>query len=129
MYRILLIDDNRDDLNQSQRALKATLDCVLVMAITTTEAINACESGEFDIILIDVNMPDISGPRLKALLEQQQSMRSACVMYLTGTPTDHRLHQHVAGNVGAVLIKPLDQARIEEMLFHLEVWADGLEDC
>ena len=129
MYQILLIDDNHDDLVQSERALTRELNCRVHTASTVLDAIAACEAQSYDIILIDVHMPELSGPRLKALLDHLQTMASACVMYLTGIPPDHRLHQLVANNIGAVLVKPLDHARIQEMLFHHELWADGLQDC
>ena len=60
--KILLVDDDMVDRMATQRLLKkSNLDIQITIAVTGHQAINEMESAEFDLVLLDYNMPDLSG--------------------------------------------------------------------
>ena len=65
--RILLVDDDLSDIKAMKNPLKKQGYSVLV-ATTTKAALSAAEKKDFDLILINIMMPDVSGYELAMLL-------------------------------------------------------------
>lgn len=57
---ILYIEDNPDNMMLVKRALEAR-GYILIEALTGLNGVDAAESHEVDLILLDINLPDIDG--------------------------------------------------------------------
>lgn len=59
-YNILYIEDNPDNMTLVQRALEAR-GYHLLKAMKGLDGVSAAESEQVDLILLDINLPDIDG--------------------------------------------------------------------
>jgi CheY-like chemotaxis protein len=107
--QILLVEDNLI----AQKATKFVLEqlcCSLDFAATGAEAIALATANRYDIIFMDIGLPDTSGLEVTVKIrhfEQQQQLPAAPIFALTAH-TDPNYHQHCAAvGFNAVLTKPL----------------------
>ena len=78
MAKILVVDDDSEDLETMKDLLEA--DGHGVTPVTNgDEAMGALESEEFDVILIDILMPTLSGYDLLRLLKEKEECGSKLV--------------------------------------------------
>ncbi len=120
MARILAVDDSPDQLLALELQLRS-VGHEVETALDGANALARCAEAEFDLILLDVRMPDIDGFEVSRRLKN--SHRSACtpVIFLSGhLPSESARRE--AGELGAVdfVQKPFDKdellARIQLML-------------
>ena len=111
--KTLLIDDERDFVQLLAMRLEAR-DFPVFTAFTAREGLLAVESGEPDVVVLDVNLPDMSG--LDVLREIRQRRPLVQVVMLTGQSD---LNTAIAGmKLGALdyLVKPVDVDVLVEAL-------------
>src|SRR5437868_12865697 len=80
---ILMVDDEPSNLV----ALEATLECLgqnLVKASSGKEAIRYLLDQDFAAILLDVQMPEMSGIETAALIRERERSRHIPIIFLTG---------------------------------------------
>lgn len=117
-YRVLIIEDSKD-----QQALLTQLlgrKYETVCAATATLAREALARGRFDLILLDVELPDQDGFALCAELRQDETLRSIPIVFLSGhTEPADKVHGFTVGGDDYVS-KPFEvrefSARIEAQL-------------
>lgn len=105
--RILLVDDQPANL-MALEALLGDFGVTLVRANSGEEALRRILEGEFAAILLDVQMPGMSGFEVARLLRERSSSRSTPLIFLTaGESEEFPLEE--AYELGAVdyLMKPI----------------------
>ena len=80
--RILIVDDLPEKL-LVYRTLLEDLDAQIVEAHSGTEALKRVLEGEFAVILLDVNMPDIDGLETANLLRRHKNGRHTPIIFIT----------------------------------------------
>lgn len=80
--RILIVDDLPEKL-LVYRTLLEDLDAQIVEAHSGTEALKRILEGEFAVILLDVNMPDIDGLETANLLRRHKNGRHTPIIFIT----------------------------------------------
>lgn len=108
--KILAIDDNRDNLMTLSALLKDVLpECVVGTADNGPDGINLARSGEPDVILLDIIMPEMDGFEVCRRLKADNVLRDIPVVFLTAIRADQtsRIEALQAG-AEAFLSKPLD---------------------
>lgn len=107
---VLLVDDDAKNL-LALESIFAEVDYTLVKARTGEEALRALMTGEFAVIVLDVQMPDISGIELARLIKQRRSTQHIPIIFLTAHYREDE-HAVLGYDVGAVdyLTKPLNPA-------------------
>src|SRR5262245_2756286 len=106
--RILMVDDNRANLI----ALEAVLEPLgheLVLCSSGEEALRVLLSGEFALILLDVQMPGLDGFRTAQLIKERPKSRDVPIIFITALSRDSS-HVFRGYSHGAVdyLLKPFD---------------------
>lgn len=75
------------------------------------QALEAARSSNFDLIIVDIRMPDMDGIQLTCLLREEEKIRNAgsvpIIAYTADTGLETR-EQCLAAGVNSVLFKPLD---------------------
>ena len=107
--KILIVDDLPDNLHFLEKILEKNLDCAIFKASSGQEAVNiTIESDGFDLILLDIEMPDMNGYRVAEILKEDQRFRTIPVIFVTGSHKDERDVDR-GFEVGAMdyLIKPV----------------------
>jgi two-component system, response regulator len=111
--QILLVEDNPDDVAFTKRVLrKSKLDSNLEVAGDGLEAKTALEkmanSGSLpSMVLLDINLPDISGIDLLTKLKADPRFKDIPVVMLTGSNTDDDIQKSYDLGASTYLVKPI----------------------
>jgi signal transduction histidine kinase len=107
---ILLVDDDANNLVALQSILDSP-DYRLVKAQSSDEALVALMNGEYAAIVLDVQMPDLSGIELARLIKQRRRTQNIPILFLTAHYRESE-HAVLAYDAGAVdyLTKPVHPA-------------------
>ncbi|MBL8727473.1 MAG: sigma-54-dependent Fis family transcriptional regulator [Planctomycetes bacterium] len=120
MARILVVDDSQENLALIELFLRGT-EFDIVLAPGGHRALELCREQSFDVILLDVMMPEIDGLEVLRRLKDDPRTAFVPVIFLTGHFADES-EKLVAYQLGAVdyLQKPVNRdellARIRVML-------------
>jgi two-component system response regulator len=110
--RILLVEDNLEDVAVTRRVLKHNkLDLGLVIATNGREALDALKNKTgkdlFQLILLDINLPDISGIDLLTLIKKDRGLDAIPVVILTGSNEDQDIQKSYDLGASSYLVKPI----------------------
>jgi DNA-binding response OmpR family regulator len=116
--RILVVEDSVESLNLVKRALGSS--CAIDSAASLSEADRLLNKNKYDLVLLDVMLPDGDGYKLCSLLQADDELKNTPVIFLTAK---NALTDKVLGfQVGAddFITKPFDalelKARVEARL-------------
>jgi two-component system, sensor histidine kinase and response regulator len=128
--KVLIVDDQPINVQLLKRKLEQD-GVAVVTAFTGTDALAAVVAEKPDLILLDVQMPDMDGHEVCTRLQQDESTRSIPVMFITATTGKEAKLAGLA--VGAVdyITKPIDldetSARVRTQLRVVQVNRDMLD--
>ncbi|WP_266159589.1 diguanylate cyclase domain-containing protein [Dyella silvatica] len=111
--KILVVDDTHANL-VAMRYLLANCGAELVEAISGNEALSLCLDQRFALILLDVNMPDIDGFEVAALLGEAEQLHDTPVIFVTAAYADdlNRLKGYRSGAVDYIT-KPINDVILQ----------------
>jgi two-component system response regulator len=110
--KILLVEDNLEDAAVTKRVLKHNkLNNGLVIATSSKEALAALQNKTKadlpQLILLDINLPDISGIDLLTCIKKDENLRNIPVVILTGSNVDQDIQKSYDLGAGSYLVKPI----------------------
>jgi diguanylate cyclase (GGDEF)-like protein len=111
--KILVVDDTPANL-VAMRRLLARCGAQLFEATSGNEALALCLDHEFALILLDVNMPDMDGFEVAALLSEAEQMKDTPIIFVTAAYADdlNRLKGYRSGAVDYIA-KPINDAILQ----------------
>jgi len=112
---ILVVDDNVTQLKIYKKMLSSHYALTLVKS--AAEALKVLNIKRFDTILLDVEMPDISGFELLHEIRKNPRYMSCPVLIISGHNTPEFLAHAENSSASAVLQKPVD---FEKLLSAIE---------
>jgi CheY-like chemotaxis protein len=110
MANVLIVDDREADLEMTEIALfrRPKLRCNLQSARDGREAhrLLTTPGAAVDLVLLDINMPDVDGFRLLEQIKEDEALRDVLVIMCSGS--NHEPDQERAAALGAsgYLLKP-----------------------
>jgi len=110
--KIILVEDNAEDIAFTRRVLKHNeLNVILIVATNGKEALEALQSMNGsdlpELILLDINLPDISGIDLLTLIKKEQRLKDIPVVILTGSNEDQDIQKCYDLGASSYLVKPI----------------------
>lgn len=104
---VLLVDDEPASLRTLASALRG-LNLRVVKARSGAEAIRQIQTTDFAVVVLDVELPDLDGFKVAAVVRQRESSRRTPIIFLTATHPRRksRLRGYEAGAVD-YLVKPV----------------------
>jgi CheY-like chemotaxis protein len=111
--RVMLVEDNPEDVAVTKRVLKFNkLDRDMLLATSGREALRiltklANEGEILDLILLDINLPDISGIDLLTQIKKDPRLGLIPVVILTGSNEDEDIQKCYDLGAGSYLVKPI----------------------
>lgn len=110
--RILLVEDNLEDVAVTKRVLKHNkLDRRLIIATSGKVALDALQNKTKEdlpqLILLDINLPDISGIDLLTHIKKDKSLDTIPVVILTGSNEDQDIQKSYDLGASSYLVKPI----------------------
>ncbi|MCY6380068.1 response regulator [Hoeflea prorocentri] len=114
--RILLVDDNSINQKVGRKILKR-LGYDPVVVSSGVEAIEACQSDEYHIVLMDIEMPDMDGiaatGKIRSLLPED---RVPYIVALTANAMNSERENYLKSGMDDYLSKPIDVDALTESL-------------
>jgi CheY-like chemotaxis protein len=111
--RVLVIDDSPTVRRQLLEALVPMgLDVEVVSG--GKEAISVLANRRYDLIFVDVVMPDIDGYKLTRLIKKDKIMRNVSVIMLTSRSSPFDLLRGALAGCNSYLVKPVSLASLRE---------------
>ena len=116
---ILLVEDNAIAAMAAGMQLEK-LKCVVDIAENGTQAIEKANNDSYDLIFMDVGLPDISGIEATRCIRALSDINKAeiPIVALTGHAGDEQRNECLAAGMNDVLTKPADPATLEDILKH-----------
>jgi len=106
--KILGIDDNQDLLDLSEVALSSE-GHEFTAIDNGKEGLQAIKDKKFDLVLLDLSMPDFSGEDVLDALVKEGIMSKQMIIIFTATiPTKKEIDQFLEKGVHSVLTKPVN---------------------
>jgi two-component system, sensor histidine kinase and response regulator len=114
--KVLLVEDNL--VNQKvARSFLERLGCQVSVAGNGLEAVQACEQGRFDLVLLDLQMPLMDGyAATSSLRKLEQGQRRTPIVALTASAMAGQRERCVDAGMDDLITKPLDVQRLEAVL-------------
>jgi len=114
---VLLVEDNPTNQRVAQLFLERA-GCEVVLAADGREALAALESQNFDLVLMDVQMPVMDGLEATRRIRKREAAggRRTPIVALTANAMKQQIEECRANGMDDVLPKPIDRERLGLML-------------
>ena len=119
--RILVAEDHEINRLVLGNLLAVIGNLDLEMVANGAIAIEAWEAREWDLILMDVNMPDMDGvtaTRSIRSMERQRQRRRTPIIALTANAMSHQVDEYLQAGMDAHLAKPIEAASLFATIAH-----------
>ncbi len=112
-----------DDCDDVRTVVGLTLSSVGGMQVTQSasgpEAIEMIADSQVDLLLLDVMMPEISGPELLGYLRSKEKLRDTPAVFLTAKADPEEIETLMRAGATAVITKPFDAMKLPEHLMRI----------
>jgi CheY-like chemotaxis protein len=123
--KILLVEDDEVDAEITKRLLRQNqLDKDLVLAANGKDALEALQKRKHEgnlpnFILLDINLPDISGIELLTRIMEDEHFRKIPVVILTGSNEDQDIQKSYDLGASSYLVKPISSEAMMQVIKRL----------
>jgi len=104
---ILYVEDNPDNRSLIRRVLEAE-DYAVVEAINAKQALEKLESNNIDLVLMDINMPDMDGYTLTARIKAIQKFSKIPIVAVTANVMRGDREKSLGAGCDGYIQKPID---------------------
>ena len=113
--RIVVVDDDAGALMLLTKILEMN-DVVVTAADRANKALDLTKTNEYDLVLLDIMMPDINGLQLCSMMRNQKGMKATPIYFVTAyNSMDMENQARIAGADG-VVNKPINIEKIKKLL-------------
>lgn len=113
--RILLVDDEINQVSILRAGLSKLPDCQIATATNAPEALALCAQQPFDLMITDYRMPEMDGLTLASLVHERYPATRIIMLTAHG---GEMLDEGAAHSAQVVLEKPIDIKHIREAALH-----------
>ncbi len=107
-YTVLYVEDNLSNLNLIKRLLEFKTETRLLTAMQGGLGIELAREHKPNLILLDLNLPDIAGLEVLHRLQAEEATRSIPVVIISADAMPSQIERLRAAGARAYLTKPLD---------------------
>ncbi len=107
MFNILVVDDSLTTRHLITFTLKKLPDTNIVEATDGGDALKKLSSGNFDLILMDINMPVMDGLKLVGLLRGDPKYKDTPIIIITTEGAEEDKKKAMAIGANAYISKPI----------------------
>jgi len=129
--RILAAEDNPTN-QLVLRSLLEPLGAEIILAGNGRIAVEAFLAGQFDVILMDVQMPEMNGVEAAIAIrqiERRTGRPPTPILALSANVMDHQVRDYLAAGMNGWVAKPIVLETLYEALAQTLLAADGSEDA
>lgn len=114
--KLLVVDDNTTNLAFIQVLLKSQ-PVELELAASGEEALQHCRSTQFDVVLLDIQLPDMLGTEVARQLRLLPGYQQLPILAFTAHALEHEISAFKAAGMNDVILKPLDASKLDQILY------------
>jgi CheY-like chemotaxis protein len=107
-YSVLCIEDNPSNLHLMEAIFESRPEITLLTAIQGGMGLDVARQHEPDLILLDLNLPDIHGKEVLVRLQQSSLTRDIPVVIVSADATPVQIERLLAAGAGYYLTKPIN---------------------
>jgi signal transduction histidine kinase len=115
-YTVLCIEDNPSNLRLMETVLADRPEIKLITAIQGGIGLELALQHEPDLILLDLNLPDLNGGEVLARLRRSAITRDIPVIVISADASPRQKDKLLAAGAGEYLTKPIDVELLLQML-------------
>jgi PAS domain S-box-containing protein len=125
--KVLLVEDNAVNQKVAQRFLER-LGCEVELAENGEQSVHAWERGNFDAVLMDIQMPVMDGYTATRLIREKECVdRHTPIVALTANAMTGQLERCLEAGMDGLLTKPIAIERLREVLERIGLAVSGDE--
>ncbi len=109
-YTVLYIEDNLSNLRLLEVVLQSRPEVTLLAAMQGSVGLDLARQHKPDLVLLDLNLPDISGKEVLSRLRQSPLTGEIPVIIISADATPPQIERLLAAGAKAYLTKPLNVA-------------------
>ena len=117
MPRILVVEDSSSMRSFVRNALESDARCgaglEVVEASSGFEALRLLPRGPYDLVITDINMPDINGLELISFIRKSESHRNTPVLVISTQSSERDRARGLSLGANGYLIKPFSQEALQ----------------
>jgi PAS domain S-box-containing protein len=118
-YSVLAIEDNPTSLRLLEVIISRRPDIELLSALQGSLGLDLARQHVPDLILLDLNLPDLAGQRVLGRLREDESTRRIPVVVVSADATPSQIDALLRAGATAYVTKPLDVVRLLALLDEL----------
>lgn len=108
VLKILLVEDNKIEIIKLKRSISKELqNYVLTVAENGKEALSCIDIDVPELILLDLNMPDMNGKEFLTIIKQKENLKHIPVIILTTSNNNVDVSDCYALGIAGYILKPL----------------------
>ncbi|HMU91878.1 MAG TPA: response regulator [Anaerolineales bacterium] len=104
---ILYVEDNPDNRSLIRRVLESE-DYSVIEAVNASQALENLEKGNIDLVLMDINMPDMDGYTLTAKIKSVQKFTKIPIVAVTANVMRGDREKSLEAGCDGYIQKPID---------------------
>ena len=116
LQRILIADDEPDILEISRIALETVGGFEVSVCLSGKTLLERLPEFKPDLVIVDVLMPDITGPEVFAEIRRRPEYDEVPVIYLTGVIQEEELEDLRETGVADIILKPFDPMTLADRI-------------
>jgi len=125
-FSVLIVDDNPVNLDVLRRNLEA-INCVVITAENGINALNLLEVETFDLVLLDIMMPEMDGYELLSLMKASQTMSIIPVMMVSAVDDMESVLSCIRMGAVDYIVKPFESRLLKSRV--LRVIEKHVQNC
>ena len=126
--QVLLADDNAVNMALNVRMMASIMsDAILTEVSNGAEAIQACEKVNFDLILLDVQMPEVDGIEATKQIRQMKHYQNTPIIGITAGNVSGEKERCLGAGMSDFLAKPIRQQDLFNALHQAMLSMDSSE--
>src|SRR5215475_7568045 len=116
VFKVLIVEDSK----ASREFIAATVESIPGIQTVSTpsgfEALKLLPRHRFDLIITDINMPDINGLELINFVKMNPNYRETPLLIVTGEARQHDRERSIQLGASEFLLKPLEPEHLTELV-------------
>lgn len=122
MREVLIVDDSKVMRDMITACLRTHGELTMVQAASGLEAIEHLSLRPFDLVVLDLNMPDVGGIEVTEFVRQQDQLRKLPIIIVTTRGDEGSRTRALAAGATRFMTKPFSP---QELLSEVRALLDG----
>ncbi|HEY6839170.1 MAG TPA: response regulator [Geobacteraceae bacterium] len=116
MKKILITEDSPTMRSLLVSTIESLGDYEIIQAASGFEALRLLPRWKFDLIITDINMPDINGLELISYVKNNPNYRSIPLFIISTESSEKDLEKGLALGANEYIVKPFDPVQLQQLI-------------